>query len=269
MASVNKVIIVGNLGADPETRYLPSGEAVTNIRVATTDRWKDKASGEQKEATARYSIAFFGRPAEGGGRGAGRAGRRREEREQGRAQGRCGQEARRQVRRHGRRHPVLSGSVGYNSPANQRHRNADLRIPLRRMRLPGRVPAKGLGAADERLPLLRQGLVREAPERCGLPVEGQWLVRDRLPEQRQEAGRQAGLKQGRREGRGEIGREGRGEIGREGRGEIGREGRRRAGERTGRLLGLHDRLSAQYTPDRPGASRAFLFPESAATSLVP
>ena len=57
--------------------------------------------------------------------------------------------------------------------------------------------------------------------------------------------------------------------GREGRGEIGREGRRRAGERTGRLLGLHDRLSAQYTPDRPGASRAFLFPESAATSLVP
>src|SRR3989338_7221302 len=126
------------------------------------------------------------------------------------------------------------------------------------MRLPGRVPAKGLGAADERLPLLRQGLVREAPERCGLPVEGQWLVRDRLPEQRQEAGRQAGRKQGRREGRGEIGREGRGEIG--------REGRRRAGERTGRLLGLHDRLSAQYTPDRPGASRAFLFPESAATS---
>ena len=46
MASVNKVIIVGNLGADPETRYLPSGEAVTNIRVATSDRWKDEASGE-------------------------------------------------------------------------------------------------------------------------------------------------------------------------------------------------------------------------------
>ena len=51
MASVNKVIIVGNLGRDPETRYLPSGEAVTNISVATTDRWKDKASGEMKEAT--------------------------------------------------------------------------------------------------------------------------------------------------------------------------------------------------------------------------
>ncbi|HEY7741241.1 MAG TPA: single-stranded DNA-binding protein [Steroidobacteraceae bacterium] len=61
MASVNKVIIVGNLGADPETRYLPSGEAVTNIRVATTDRWKDKTSGEMKEATEWHRIAFFGK----------------------------------------------------------------------------------------------------------------------------------------------------------------------------------------------------------------
>jgi single-strand DNA-binding protein len=64
MASVNKVIIVGNLGADPETRYLPSGEAVTNIRVATTDRWKDKASGEMKEQTEWHRISFFGRLAE-------------------------------------------------------------------------------------------------------------------------------------------------------------------------------------------------------------
>lgn len=64
MASVNKVIVVGNLGADPETRYLPSGEAVTNIRVATTDRWKDKASGEMKEVTEWHRIAFFGRLAE-------------------------------------------------------------------------------------------------------------------------------------------------------------------------------------------------------------
>ena len=64
MASVNKVIVVGNLGADPETRYLPSGEAVTNIRVATTDRWKDKQSGEMKEATEWHRIAFFGRLAE-------------------------------------------------------------------------------------------------------------------------------------------------------------------------------------------------------------
>ena len=64
MASVNKVIIVGNLGADPETRYTPSGDAVTNIRVATTDRWKDKASGEMKEATEWHRIAFFGRLAE-------------------------------------------------------------------------------------------------------------------------------------------------------------------------------------------------------------
>ena len=64
MASVNKVIIVGNLGADPETRYLPSGEAVANIRVATTDRWKDKASGEMKEATEWHRVSFFGRLAE-------------------------------------------------------------------------------------------------------------------------------------------------------------------------------------------------------------
>jgi single-strand DNA-binding protein len=64
MASVNKVIIVGNLGADPETRYTPSGDAVTNIRVATTDRWKDKASGDMKEATEWHRIAFFGRLAE-------------------------------------------------------------------------------------------------------------------------------------------------------------------------------------------------------------
>jgi single-strand DNA-binding protein len=64
MASVNKVILVGNLGADPETRYMPSGDAITNIRIATTDRWKDKASGEMKEATEWHRIAFFGRLAE-------------------------------------------------------------------------------------------------------------------------------------------------------------------------------------------------------------
>ncbi|MEZ2354191.1 single-stranded DNA-binding protein [Caballeronia sp. RCC_10] len=50
MASVNKVILVGNLGADPETRYLPSGDAVANIRLATTDRYKDKGSGENEGA---------------------------------------------------------------------------------------------------------------------------------------------------------------------------------------------------------------------------
>lgn len=64
MASVNKVILVGNLGADPETRYMPSGDAITNIRIATTDRWKDKASGEMKEATEWHRVAFFGRLAE-------------------------------------------------------------------------------------------------------------------------------------------------------------------------------------------------------------
>ncbi|WP_323072956.1 single-stranded DNA-binding protein [Mycetohabitans endofungorum] len=64
MASVNKVILVGNLGADPETRYLPSGDAVTNIRLATTDRYKDKASGEFKELTEWHRVVFFGRLAE-------------------------------------------------------------------------------------------------------------------------------------------------------------------------------------------------------------
>ena len=61
MASVNKVILVGNLGADPETRYLPSGDAVANIRLATTDRFKDKTSGEMKELTEWHRVSFFGR----------------------------------------------------------------------------------------------------------------------------------------------------------------------------------------------------------------
>ncbi|AXL52670.1 single-stranded DNA-binding protein [Paraburkholderia caffeinilytica] len=64
MASVNKVILVGNLGADPEVRYLPSGDALANIRLATTDRYKDKASGEFKEATEWHRVVFFGRLAE-------------------------------------------------------------------------------------------------------------------------------------------------------------------------------------------------------------
>ncbi|WP_028214399.1 single-stranded DNA-binding protein [Paraburkholderia mimosarum] len=64
MASVNMVSLVGNLGADPEVRYLPSGDAVANIRLATTDRYKDKASGEFKEATEWHRVSFFGRLAE-------------------------------------------------------------------------------------------------------------------------------------------------------------------------------------------------------------
>lgn len=64
MASVNKVIIVGNLGRDPESRNMPSGDAVTNIAVATTDKWKDKATGEKKEATEWHRVVFFGRTAE-------------------------------------------------------------------------------------------------------------------------------------------------------------------------------------------------------------
>jgi len=58
---VNKVILVGTLGADPETRSMPSGMSVTNIRIATNESWKDKASGAQQERTEWHSIAFFGR----------------------------------------------------------------------------------------------------------------------------------------------------------------------------------------------------------------
>lgn len=64
MASVNKVIIVGNLGRDPETRAMPSGDLCCNIVVATTDKWTDKNSGEKKEQTEWHRVAFFGRLAE-------------------------------------------------------------------------------------------------------------------------------------------------------------------------------------------------------------
>lgn len=64
MASVNKVIIVGNLGRDPEMRYMPSGDAIANIAVATSFKSKDKNTGEQKEATEWHRISFFGRLAE-------------------------------------------------------------------------------------------------------------------------------------------------------------------------------------------------------------
>ncbi len=61
MASLNKVIIIGNLGRDPETRYAPSGDCICNITVATTETWKDKQTGEKKEATEWHRIAFFGK----------------------------------------------------------------------------------------------------------------------------------------------------------------------------------------------------------------
>ena len=63
MASINKVIIIGNLGRDPETRYMPDGGAITNISVATTDKWKDK-NGEMQEKTEWHRVAFFGKLAE-------------------------------------------------------------------------------------------------------------------------------------------------------------------------------------------------------------
>ncbi len=61
---VNKVIVVGNLGQDPETRYMPSGSAVTNLRIATNESWKDKETGEQKDRTEWHRVAMFGRLAE-------------------------------------------------------------------------------------------------------------------------------------------------------------------------------------------------------------
>ena len=64
MASVNKVILIGNLGKDPETRYAPSGGAICNVRIATTRNWKDKATGEKKEETEWHSVVFYDRLAE-------------------------------------------------------------------------------------------------------------------------------------------------------------------------------------------------------------
>jgi single-strand DNA-binding protein len=61
---VNKVILIGNLGKDPEVRYMPSGSAVANLTLATTDSWKDKQSGEQQERTEWHNLVFYGRLAE-------------------------------------------------------------------------------------------------------------------------------------------------------------------------------------------------------------
>lgn len=64
MASINKVILVGNLGADPELRYIPGGDAVCTLRLATSDKWKDKDSGEMREATEWHRVILFRRLAE-------------------------------------------------------------------------------------------------------------------------------------------------------------------------------------------------------------
>jgi single-strand DNA-binding protein len=64
MAGVNKVILVGNLGKDPEVKYMPSGDAVANLTLATSDTWKDKNSGEKKEKTEWHRVVFFGKLAE-------------------------------------------------------------------------------------------------------------------------------------------------------------------------------------------------------------
>jgi single-strand DNA-binding protein len=64
MPSVNKVIIVGNLGRDPETRYMPNGDAITHIAVATTESWRDKETGEKREITEWHRVVFYRRLAE-------------------------------------------------------------------------------------------------------------------------------------------------------------------------------------------------------------
>ncbi|NLF53492.1 MAG: single-stranded DNA-binding protein [Thauera phenolivorans] len=64
MASVNKVILIGNLGADPESRFAPSGDAICNLRLATTETWRDKTTGERREATEWHRVVFFGKLAE-------------------------------------------------------------------------------------------------------------------------------------------------------------------------------------------------------------
>ncbi|KPK40122.1 MAG: single-stranded DNA-binding protein [Gammaproteobacteria bacterium SG8_47] len=61
---VNKVILIGNLGADPEVRYMPSGGAVANVRLATSEQWKDKQTGETQERTEWHRVVFYGRLAE-------------------------------------------------------------------------------------------------------------------------------------------------------------------------------------------------------------
>ncbi len=61
---INKVILIGNVGSDPETRYLPNGNQVTSIKLATTDSWKDKQSGQQQERTEWHRVVFFGKVAE-------------------------------------------------------------------------------------------------------------------------------------------------------------------------------------------------------------
>lgn len=61
---INKVILIGNVGGDPETRYLPNGNAVTNLTLATSDSWKDKQTGEQKERTEWHRVSLFGKIAE-------------------------------------------------------------------------------------------------------------------------------------------------------------------------------------------------------------
>jgi single-strand DNA-binding protein len=64
MASLNKVTLIGNLGRDPETRYTPDGAAITNLSIATTSSWKDKATGEKKEETEWHRLVFYNRLAE-------------------------------------------------------------------------------------------------------------------------------------------------------------------------------------------------------------
>jgi len=64
MAGINKVIVLGNLGQDPEVKYMPSGDAVTNVSIATSEKWKDKQTGQEQERTEWHRVVFFGKLAE-------------------------------------------------------------------------------------------------------------------------------------------------------------------------------------------------------------
>ena len=64
MSGVNKAILIGNLGRDPELRYLPNGSTVVNLAIATSEKWKDKNTGQQQERTEWHRVSFFGKPAE-------------------------------------------------------------------------------------------------------------------------------------------------------------------------------------------------------------
>ena len=169
MASVNKVILVGNLGADPETRYSTDGAAITNIRMATTDRWKDKGSGEMREQTEWHRVVFFGRLAEIAG----------EYLKKRIARLRRGTPAHAQVDRQGRTRPVFHrGDRRQHAAAWQPRRRGgavDARLVGRqcaspRWRAEGTARARGHGRRHSVLGATRHGNAQILRGNRGIPV---------------------------------------------------------------------------------------------------